>query len=584
MHLLQHFKELTLFPKNAKELKVLILQLAIEGKLTTKWREENSHIESTVDLLEKIEKEKIQLIKDKKIKKQKDLPYLDQSELPFEIPYNWQWLRWVDLLGLVEYPMKRGPFGSALKKDFFVEDGVKVFEQYNAINDDPHWCRYRVTNEKYLELKAFKTGPGDLLISCSGTLGRICELPNDTEEGIINQALLKIRLNNRLVSNKYFIQMFRSHFIQTNIYKSAMGSAITNMVGVQELKQFAMPIPPIEEQKAIVVVVETLFKEVEQLEQLTVERISIKEKFVVSALNQLTNNNTKKEWAFLQEHFHTFFNEKNNIKKLRETVLQLAVQGKLTADWRASNPEIEDASILLKRIQKEKEQLVKEKQIKDEKQISSITEEEIPFLLPKSWVWCRMQDLCPNISSGSTPPNHFFREEGVPYLKVYNIKNQKIDFEYRKQFVDVEYHSTKLKRSILRPGDVIMNIVGPPLGKVAIIPNDYPEWNCNQAISFFQPLDRKLNTWIYTYLLAGTFLDRIELIGTAGQDNISVTKSKTIMLPLPPYEEQKAIVEKVNTLMDLCDALEKEVIQSQEQSEKLMQSVLREVFETNSVL
>lgn len=206
-------------------------------------------------------------------------------------------------------------------------------------------------------------------------------------------------------------------------------------------------------------------------------------------------------------------------------------------------------------------------------------EDEIPYDLPESWVWCRMQDLCPNISSGSTPPKPFFKEEGVPYLKVYDIRNQKIDFGYRQQFVEAEYHSTKLKRSILRPGDVIMNILGPPLGKVAIIPNDYPEWNCNQAISFFKPLKGELNTWIYTFLLAGTFLNRIELIGTAGQDNISVTKSKTIMLPLPPLEEQKAIVQKVNALMDLCDVLEQEVQQSQKHNEQLMQSCLREVFE-----
>ncbi|MDO6425163.1 hypothetical protein Q4521_21980, partial [Saccharophagus degradans] len=86
--------------------------------------------------------------------------------------------------------------------------------------------------------------------------------------------------------------------------------------------------------------VETLFKEVEQLEQLTVERINLKEDFVTSALKQLTTNNTNKEWSFLEAHFKSFFNETTNIKKLRETVLQLAVQGKLTEDWRNSNPEL----------------------------------------------------------------------------------------------------------------------------------------------------------------------------------------------------------------------------------------------------
>ncbi|WP_088323982.1 restriction endonuclease subunit S [Polaribacter tangerinus] len=214
--------------------------------------------------------------------------------------------------------------------------------------------------------------------------------------------------------------------------------------------------------------------------------------------------------------------------------------------------------------------------------ITPFEDKEIPFNLPSTWTWCRMQDVCPNITSGSTPPKPFFKEEGIPYLKVYNIRNQKIDFSYKEQFIDNDYHSTKLKRSILKPGDVIMNIVGPPLGKVAIIPDNYKEWNCNQAISLFRPLDRALSTWLYTFLCSGSFLQHIELIGTAGQDNISVTKSKTIMLPLPPIKEQQAIVEKVNSLMSLCDELDQQVDNSQSQIEQLMQSCLKEVFEEDS--
>jgi type I restriction enzyme S subunit len=273
-----------------------------------------------------------------------------------------------------------------------------------------------------------------------------------------------------------------------------------------------------------------------------------------------------------------FDKQQNLITKLRQSILQEAVQGKLTADWRKANPEVEPASELLKRIKAEKKLLIAEKKIKKENPLPPITDEEKPYDLPESWEWCKMQDLCPNISSGSTPPKPYFREKGIPYLKVYNIRNQNIDFKYKPQYIEEEYHKTKNKRSILRAGDVIMNIVGPPLGKVAIIPNDHKEYNCNQAIAFFKPIERKINRWIYTFLCAGTFLDRIDLIGTAGQDNISVTKSKNIIIPLPPLEEQKAIVSKVNMLMTLCDQLEEQVTQSKQQAEQLMQAVLQEVF------
>ncbi|OBU27970.1 type I restriction endonuclease subunit S [Photobacterium kishitanii] len=259
------------------------------------------------------------------------------------------------------------------------------------------------------------------------------------------------------------------------------------------------------------------------------------------------------------------------VKKLRELILELAVRGKLVPQ----DPNDEPASVLLERIAKEKAQLVKEKKIKKQKELPAISDDELPYSIPKNWVWCRLDDICFGITSGSTPPKSNFDEsEGIPYLKVYNIRDQKVDFDYKPQFVDLECHATKLKRSSLYPGDVIMNIVGPPLGKVAIISNDYPEWNCNQAITFFRPIEPSLNTYIYTYLRAGTFLRTIDLIGTAGQDNISVTKSRSILLPTPPLEEQHRIVAKVDELMALCDQLEQQTEASIEAHQLLVSTLL----------
>ncbi|EKO3893052.1 restriction endonuclease subunit S [Vibrio metschnikovii] len=259
------------------------------------------------------------------------------------------------------------------------------------------------------------------------------------------------------------------------------------------------------------------------------------------------------------------------IKKLRELILELAVRGKLVPQ----DPNDEPASVLLERIAAEKAQLVKEKKIKKQKDLPAISDDELPYLIPENWEWCRLDDICFGITSGSTPPKSSFNEsEGIPYLKVYNIRDQKVDFDYKPQFVDIECHLTKLKRSCLYPGDVIMNIVGPPLGKVAIISNDYPEWNCNQAITFFRPIETALNTYIYTYLRAGTFLKAIDLIGTAGQDNISVTKSRSILLPTPPLKEQHRIVAKVDELMALCDQLEQQTEASIEAHQVLVTTLL----------
>ncbi len=124
-----------------------------------------------------------------------------------------------------------------------------------------------------------------------------------------------------------------------------------------------------------------------------------------------------------------------------------------------------------------------------------------------------------------------------------------------------------------------MNIVGPPLGKVAIIPSSYHEWNCNQAIAIFNCLEMEVNPFIYKYLSSGVYLKSLNYKGMAGQDNISVTQCKNLLLPMPPLEEQKAIVEKVESLMAKCAALDREINQSEQYAQKLMQAVLKEGFE-----
>ena len=150
--------------------------------------------------------------------------------------------------------LRRGPFGSAIKKSFFVPDGFKVYEQGNAINDDPYRGRYYITQEKYEELKNFHIKPHDLLVSCSGvTLGRIVELPDDAKPGVINQALLRIRLNHEMIATRYFIEFFRSEMFQRKIFDKSQGSAMPNLVGITEFKEITLNVPhSLDDQLAIV--------------------------------------------------------------------------------------------------------------------------------------------------------------------------------------------------------------------------------------------------------------------------------------------------------------------------------------------
>lgn len=146
--------------------------------------------------------------------------------------------------------IKRGPFGGALKKDDFVEDGYLVYEQRHAIHNDFEYAKYYITQEKYEDMIGFKVIPGDLIISCSGvTLGRISEVPEGAKEGIINQALLKLSLNPEVMLNTFFIQQFRGEEIQEILFGFSRGSGIPNMPSMSEVKAVKFICPPLELQK-----------------------------------------------------------------------------------------------------------------------------------------------------------------------------------------------------------------------------------------------------------------------------------------------------------------------------------------------
>lgn len=146
--------------------------------------------------------------------------------------------------------IKRGPFGGALKKDDFVEDGYLVYEQRHAIHNDFEYEKYYVTKEKYEEMIGFKVVSGDLIISCSGvTLGRIAEVPEGAKEGIINQALLKLSLNQSVMMNTFFINQFRGEEIQEILFGFSRGSGIPNMPSMSEVKAVKFICPPLELQK-----------------------------------------------------------------------------------------------------------------------------------------------------------------------------------------------------------------------------------------------------------------------------------------------------------------------------------------------
>lgn len=248
------------------------LQDAIRGVLVE--QEENDEPASV--LYEKIQAEKEQLVIEKKIKKEKPLLEIDKNEIPFEIPKNWRWTRLGDL-GF----FKKGPFGSALTKSIFVEDSlesIKVYEQKNAIQSDCTLGEYFITKDYYEEKMASNTViPGDIIVSCAGTIGKSYIIPDGARLGIINQALMRIRV---YTINKQYFRLIFNHVIHTD-GAQGKGSAIKNIPPMKVLNNLLVPLPPLAEQERIVEKIDEIMAICDQMEAIFDGSSEVKENFKV---------------------------------------------------------------------------------------------------------------------------------------------------------------------------------------------------------------------------------------------------------------------------------------------------------------
>ena len=199
----------------------------------------------------------------------------------------------------------------------------------------------------------------------------------------------------------------------------------------------------------------------------------------------------------------------------------------------------------------------------------------VDWELPNGWEWCRIDDFA-YVAAGSTPSKESFVNKGIPYIKMYNLRGQRIDFEYRPQYIKEEVHNGKLMRSRTEVGDLIMNIVGPPLGKLAIIPSSLPHANFNQAAVLIRPLAFKdvLVKYLFYYLSQMSEINSIATRGSAGQVNISLTQSQNMRIALPPLNEQKRIVNQIELLWKYLDLADEETNNLKEASEKAKSKIL----------
>lgn len=581
-HLLEHFKDLTLNPKNAKELKGLILQLAVEGKLTRRWRKENPKVEPASVLLKKIAAEKAQLFNDKKLKREEVLPEIEQGEIEFDLAENWEYCRLGEVIEII-----RGiTFPSSEKTKDDSPGKIPCLRTAN-VQDKIEWEDLLYIDRKFVKRDDQILRKGDVIMSMANSrelVGKVAiidfEPSRDFTLGGFISALRTFGFD-----HSFLMVLLRSPKTRNELISSSSQTTNIANVSIAKLRPLVIPFPPLEEQKAIVATVNQLFAEVELLEVATKKRIQLKEDFVSSALRRLSTEDTASAWGYLLHHFKTFFTEKSSIKKLRESILQLAVQGKLTRDFRKSHPELcegtHSAEALLESIKDEKAKLIKEGKIKKEKPLPTITADEIPYELPKGWVWCRLGDVI------KEKPRNGFSPNGVDYIT--NTKSLKLGATTKGYFnsKEVKYLDVEIPLDSflwLRPNDILIQRSNSIdyVGVSAIYngaENEFVYPDLMMKIQVTEPISTNyLHTVLSSQLVRAYFREKAS--GTSG--NMPKINQGIVLNTLVPFTselEQKAIVQKVNALMTLCDRLEKEIETQKMTQEEWMQSCLREVFE-----
>ena len=381
------------------------------------------------------------------------------------------------------------------------DNAYKVYEQKNAIQKDHTLGSYYISEEKYESLKGFAVQPNDVIVSCAGTIGETYVLPENIQEGIINQALMLIRLYYRDIEPFYLL--YFDFILKEEAYKESKGTAIKNIPPFDVLKNFYIPIPPIEEQQRIL-------KEVDRWMLL---------------VDSIDSN---------KEHLESI------IKQAKRMILDLAIHGKLVPQ----DPNDEPALELLKRINPNAE----------------ITCDNGHYQnLPKGWCTTSIKNICDNI-------NGLWKGKKEPFINVGVIRNANFTKDFKLDYSNIEYIDVEQRafsQRHLKNGDLIVEKSGGsdnyPVGRAILYEGKDELYSFSNFTMALRIKDKNIisSKFLYYHLLdkykKGVM--RTMQTQTTGLHNLILDKYLSMELYIPPYLEQKRIIDTIEELFDKLDAI-----------------------------
>ena len=518
-----------------EQLKKSILQYAVEGKLVP----QDLKDEPASVLIEKIKEEKERLIEEKVIKRDKNESFIYRKdgsfyekigkkercideELPFDIPDNWEWARLESISNLITDGTHKTPK--------YVDKGIKFLSVKNISSGeyDESYIKYITEEEHEKLITRCKPENGDILLCRIGTLGKPYIIELDFEFSIF-VSLALIKLNNKKL-NRFIKNYMESYsFMKTIDEIKVGGGSHTYKINLRDLNTVLIPIPPLAEQERIVAKIEELMPLVEEY-GVTKEKI-----------NRLNEE--------LPE-------------KMKKSILQYAIEGKLIPQ----NLKDEPASVLIEKIKEEKERLIEEKVIKRDKKESfiyrkdgsfyekigkkeSCIDEELSFDIPDNWEWARLGSIFDVRDGTHDTPKYV--QDGIPLVTSKNLCDGKIDFSTCK-FISEADHNKISARSNVEYNDILFAMIG-SIGNPVLCEVE-KRFSIKNVALFKNISNMHYMKYLYYYLLHAQSTMKKKAAG-AVQSFVSLTFLRTFLIPIPPLEEQKRIVAKIEEILPMIEKL-----------------------------
>jgi type I restriction enzyme S subunit len=535
-----------------KKLRELILELAVRGKLV----DQSPNDQPSQELLEQCLEAKQTALEEGKLKKARRHAPIDNQGVPFNLPNSWSWTRLDDLVRVIN--------GRAYKKHEMLTEGAAGAPLLRVGNlftsNDWYYSDLELEEDKYID-------SGDLIYAWSASFGPFIW---NGGRAIYHYHIWKLDLFDEAAIDKRFLYLYLQA-VTEEIKSSGSGIAMIHMTKTK-MEELVTPVPPLEEQHRIVQKVDELMALCDRLEQRTSDQLEAHETLVDTLLGTLTQSENATEladnWTRLAAHFDTLFTTEQSIDKLKQTILQLAVMGRLVEQHITDTT----PSALIDNIAHEREELVGSGKIRKPKIPASMDlQTSPPFHVPRNWNWARLGELFAVVTDGDhqAPPKS---EEGVPFLVIGNLNAGHIDFVGCKHVEENYYLKLDWSRKPAN-GDLLYTVTGSYGIPIKVLTSK--AFCVQRHVAILRATVSTPRDYAKLVLESEYGQSYADEIATGiAQKTVPLTGLRKMPVPLPPEEEQHRIVQKVDELMALCDQLKERLNQASETRCQLAEAVV----------